>query len=146
MCNRDHEARCRRKIAEQALTQSGNLFGATVGIERPYATPCSLCTLCRSPDACLSRSKTRTFFSGHIWHERFANRFARIDSRESFAIEIPIFKARQGDSPESLEFPIRANHLIRANRANRFARITPLSLATFWGISPNLVDRTCVDI
>ena len=38
-----------------------------------------------------------------------ANRF------ESFAIETPIFIARQADSPESLEFPIRANH--------RFARI-----------------------
>ena len=53
--------------------------------------------------------------------------FARIDSRESFAIETPIFIARQADSHESLEFPIiRANHPIRANRANRFARITPL--------------------
>ena len=39
----------------------------------------------------------------------------------------PIFIARQADSHESLEFPIRANHPIRANRANRFARITPLS-------------------
>ena len=36
------------------------------------------------------------------------------------------FTARQADSHESLEFPIRANHPIRANRANRFARITPL--------------------
>ena len=45
------------------------------------------------------------------------------DSRESFAIETPIFIARQADSPESLQFPIRANHPIRANRANRFARI-----------------------
>ena len=53
-------------------------------------------------------------------------RFARIDSRESFAIETPIFIARQADSHEPLEFPIRANHAIRANRANRFARITPL--------------------
>ena len=41
-----------------------------------------------------------------------ANRFARIDSRESFAIETPIFIfiAREADSHESLEFPIRANH------------------------------------
>ena len=38
----------------------------------------------------------------------------------------PIFIARQADSHESLEFPIRTNHPIRANRANRFARITPL--------------------
>ena len=59
-------------------------------------------------------------------HGRFATRFARIDSRESFAIDTPIFIARQADSHESLEFPIRANHPIRANRANRFARITPL--------------------
>ena len=64
--------------------------------------------------------------SRHTWHGRFATRFARIDSRESFAIETPIFIARQADSHESLEFPIRANHPIRANRANRFARITPL--------------------
>ena len=62
----------------------------------------------------------------------FATRFARIDSRESFAIETPIFIARHADSQESLEFPIRANHPIRANRANRFARITPLSA----GVSP----------
>ena len=48
------------------------------------------------------------------------------DLRESFAIETPVSIARQADSPESLEFPIRANHSIRANRANRFARITPL--------------------
>ena len=40
-----------------------------------------------------------------------ANRFAR---------KAPIFIARQADSHESLEFPIRANH------PNRFARITPL--------------------
>ena len=53
---------------------------------------------------------------------------SRIDSRESFAIETPIFIARQADLHESLEFPICANHPIRANRANRFARITPLSL------------------
>ena len=36
-----------------------------------------------------------------------------IDSRESFAIETPIFMACQADSHESLEFPIRANHPIR---------------------------------
>ena len=33
-----------------------------------------------------------------------------IDSRESFAVEPPIFIARQADLRESLEFPIRANH------------------------------------
>ena len=44
-----------------------------------------------------------------------ANRFAQI----AFAIETPIFIARQADSHEPLEFPIRANHLIRAIRANR---------------------------
>ena len=35
------------------------------------------------------------------WHGRFATRFA---------IDTPIFIARQTDSPEALEFPIRANH------------------------------------
>ena len=48
------------------------------------------------------------------------------DSRESFAIKIPIFKARQADSRKSLEFLIRANRVICANHANRFARIVPL--------------------
>ena len=43
-------------------------------------------------------------------------------SLKSFAIETPTFIACQADSPESLEFPIRTNHLIRANRANQFAR------------------------
>ena len=38
-----------------------------------------------------------------------------------------ILIAHQADSHESLEFPIRANHQFRANRASRFARITPLS-------------------
>ena len=42
-------------------------------------------------------------------------------------METPPFIARQADSQESVEFPIRANHPIRANRVNRFARITPLS-------------------
>ena len=67
-----------------------------------------------------------SFNAGTPRHGRFTTRFARIDSRESFAIETPIFTVRQADSHESLEFPIRANHPIRANRANRFARITPL--------------------
>ena len=58
---------------------------------------------------------------------RLATRFARIDSRESFAMKTPIFIACQADSLNHLEFPIRANHPIRADRANfRFARITPL--------------------
>ena len=61
------------------------------------------------------------------WHGRFATRFARINSRETFAIESSIFTAHHADSHESLEFPIRANHQIHANRTNRFARITPLS-------------------
>ena len=48
--------------------------------------------------------------------------------RKRFSLpDFAFFIARQADSPESLEFPIRANHPIRANRANRFARITPLS-------------------
>ena len=59
------------------------------------------------------------------WHGRFATQFARIDSRESFEIETPIFIARQADSHESLDFPIRGN------RANRFARITPLRFKPF---------------
>ena len=42
--------------------------------------------------------------------------FARIDSRESFAIETPIFIERQADSHGSLEF--------------RFARIMPLRYRT----------------
>ena len=41
------------------------------------------------------------------------------DSRESFAIDTPVFVARQADSPESLEFPIRANHPIRGNHATK---------------------------
>ena len=60
------------------------------------------------------------------------------DSRESiratrFAIETPIFIVRQADSHVSLEFPIRANHPIRANCANQFARITPLRYRTRGG-------------
>ena len=49
------------------------------------------------------------------------------DSRESIRASHSQLKpllsvvAHQADSPESLEFPIRANHPIRANRANRFA-------------------------
>ena len=60
------------------------------------------------------------------------------DSRESVRanrsqLKPLFFIARQADSPESLEFPIRANHPIRAgaDRANRFARITPLSMWVF---------------
>ena len=40
-----------------------------------------------------------------------ANRFARIDSRKSFAIETPSFIARQAKTPE---FPIRASHATKA--------------------------------
>ena len=40
----------------------------------------------------------------------------------------PIFIVHQADLHEPLEFPIRANLVIRANRANRFARITLLSV------------------
>ena len=70
-----------------------------------------------------------SLFKKLMWHGQFATRFARIDSRESFATETRglFFVACQSDSHESLDFPIRANHPIRANRANRFARITPLS-------------------
>ena len=61
------------------------------------------------------------------------------DSRESFAIDTPIFIARQADSPESLEFPIRANHPICANP--KFARIAPLSKALLEGASENFQIR-----
>ena len=75
-------------------------------------------------------------FSVSEWHQRFATRFARIDSHDSFEIQIPILIERQADSHESLAVPIRANQVIRASRANRVARIMPLSSA-FWlcGIS-----------
>ena len=63
---------------------------------------------------------------GGFWSELSGTGDSQRDSRESFAIATPIFIARHADSHESLEFPIRANHPIRANRANRFARITPL--------------------
>ena len=51
------------------------------------------------------------------------------DSRESIRanhsqLKTPIFIARQADSPESLEFPIRANHPIRANQS----QLTPVFL------------------
>ena len=71
-----------------------------------------------------------------------ANRFARIDSRESFALETPIVIVHQADSHESLEFPIRANHPICANRVNRFARITPLSSRNLLHVRSDLV-RSC---
>ena len=53
-------------------------------------------------------------------------------NRFRVAIETPNFIARQADSHETLKFPIRANHPIRANRANRFARITPLRCEGKW--------------
>ena len=45
------------------------------------------------------------------------------DSRESFAIETPIFIAHQADSPESLEFPIRANHATKTETHYCFGNI-----------------------
>ena len=59
----------------------------------------------------------------HKWGRTLVARAIRANR---FAIETPIFIAHHADSHESLEFPIRANHPIRANCANRFARITPL--------------------
>ena len=60
-----------------------------------------------------------------------ANRFARI-----IRIETPIFIARQADSHESLEFPIRAN------RANRFARIhATKGLKKAWVLNSLGLDR-----
>ena len=55
------------------------------------------------------------------------------DSRESIRanhLQLKPLLARQADSHELLEFPIRTNHPICANRANRFARITPLRSQT----------------
>ena len=51
-----------------------------------------------------------TWGQTHIW------------GHSTFAMKTPISIARQADSHESLEFPIRTNHPIRANRANRFGR------------------------
>ena len=60
------------------------------------------------------------------------------DSRESIRANHsqlkPLFKVHPADSHESLELPIRANHPIRANRANRFERITPLR-SRYTGVS-----------
>ena len=69
------------------------------------------------------------------------------DSRESiranrFAIETRIFIARQADSHESLEFPIRANHatkFLRKNiRIHRNGREL-FSLVWFAGATPDLM-------
>ena len=49
------------------------------------------------------------------------------ESRESFAIDTPMFIARQADSHESREFPIRANH------ATKTMRISSVFL-TFWNL------------
>ena len=78
---------------------------------------------------CSPGTKTGTRVRSDIPPERKTATRARshVDSRESFAIQTPIFTARQADSSESLELQIRADHPIRVNRANRFARITPLS-------------------
>ena len=91
------------------------------------------------------------------WHGRFATRFARIDSRESFAVETPIFIARQADSHESLEFPdsrespdlrescasIRENH---ATKFRKFPAIWPAIAETVshWAdTAPNIVPTLC---
>ena len=63
-----------------------------------------------------------------------SQRDSRESIRASFALETPLFIARQTDSHESLAFPSRENHPIRANRANRFARITPLRSRHFRGV------------
>ena len=96
---------------------------------------------CESKDQILK--KIRSLHSSEaplVARGRFATRFVRIDSRESFANGTPNFIARQADSHESLEFPIRANHPIRANRANRFARIMPLSESELLS-TPNMTGR-----
>ena len=75
----------------------------------------------------------QTFEGGHevFGHHPFAwnlvaQAIRNVIRANRFAIDTPIFIGRQADSHESLEFPIRENHPIRANRANRFARTTPL--------------------
>ena len=51
------------------------------------------------------------------------------DSRESFAVETPIFIARLADSHESLEFPIRANHATKCT-TNLYHDTAPVCIAT----------------
>ena len=52
---------------------------------------------CEQRQKSITKTHTNLHFQACIlcWHGRFATRFARIDSRESFAIEPPIFTARQ---------------------------------------------------
>ena len=52
-----------------------------------------------------------------------AFRFARISPQLT---SLFLWRVRPIRTIELLEFPIRANHPIRANRVNRFARIEPL--------------------
>ena len=66
-----------------------------------------------------------------LGHFGVGTRFARIDSRESFAIQTPIFITHQADSRESFEFPIRGEspdsrescESIRANHATMFRNL-----------------------
>ena len=60
-------------------------------------------------------------------------RFARIDSRESFATETPISIACQADSHEALEFPIRANHPIGEHPGDHNHQDFPRSIAIQMG-------------
>ena len=55
-----------------------------------------------------------------------SQRDSQRDSRESFTIETLIFIARQADSPESLEFPIGANHATKGqtNDAKEGAKLS----------------------
>ena len=62
---------------------------------------------------------------------RFATRFARIDSRESFAIETPIIIARQADSPESLE-SLESRESIRTNHATKAKSLCVKNVCAFF--------------
>ena len=64
----------------------------------------------------LKSNPRREFHSDTVCTDLGGTGDSQRDSRESFAIDNPIFTARQADSPESLKFPIRANHPIRGNR------------------------------
>ena len=76
---------------------------------------------------------------------RFATRFARIDPRESLAIETPIFIVRQANSHESLESPnsrespdsrescesIRANHATKSQGVAKCRKVSQSIVGRF---------------
>ena len=76
----------------------GSLFGDSFGSPAPEGPGDS----CSGTHLAWKKNCLRAIFVPFSWLGRFAKRFARIDSRESFAIETPIFIARVR--------PIRTNH------------------------------------